>query len=109
MPPPPSPPPPSQAPPTPQQMGSVTISPRNGALSAGQSMQFTAVAAGGGTIEWSVNGIAGGNATVGTVDAAGNYTAPPVPHSVNAVVQAAVSAAPPGTSNSTPLQVATAP
>jgi arylsulfate sulfotransferase len=91
---PPSAPPPSQAPPTPQQMGSVTVSPQNGALSAGQTMQFTAVAASGGTIAWSVNGIAGGSATVGTVDAAGNYTAPPVPQSVNAVVQAAVSAAP---------------
>ena len=87
-------PPPSQAPPTPQQMGSVTISPQNGALSAGQILQFTAMVTSGGTIAWSVNGIAGGNTTVGTVDAAGTYTAPPTSHSINAVVQASLSAAP---------------
>jgi len=75
-------------------MGSVTISPQNGALSAGQTLQFTAAATGGGTFAWSVNGIAGGNATVGTVDAAGNYTAPAISHSMNAVVQAAASSAP---------------
>ena len=86
--------PPSQAPPTPQQMGSVSISPQNTALSAGQSVQFTAVAAGGGAIAWSVNGFAGGNAGVGMVDAAGHYTAPAIPHSINAVVQAALNSAP---------------
>jgi hypothetical protein len=31
---------------------------------------------GGGTVAWSVDGIAGGNATVGTVDGSGNYVAP---------------------------------
>jgi len=86
--------PPSEAPPTPQQMGSVTISPRNVALSAGQTLHFTAAVAGAGTINWSVNGIAGGNATVGTVDVAGNYTAPAISHSSNAVIQAASSDAP---------------
>ncbi len=57
-------------------------------------MKFTAAATGGGTLVWSVNGIAGGDTTVGTVDAAGNYTAPAISHSINAVVQAAASAAP---------------
>jgi hypothetical protein len=57
-------------------------------------MQFTAATTGGGTLVWSVNGIAGGDATVGTVDTAGNYTAPAISHSINAVVQAAASAAP---------------
>jgi len=94
MPAPPSTPPPSGAPPTPQQSGSVTISPAYGALSTGQTMKFTAAATGGGTLVWSVNGIAGGDTTVGTVDAAGNYTAPAISHSINAVVQAAASAAP---------------
>jgi arylsulfate sulfotransferase len=87
-------PPSSQAPPTPQQMGSVTIHPQNGALSARQTLQFTAVPAGGGAIVWSVNGTAGGDASVGTIDTAGNYTAPAISHSMNAVVQATLSGAP---------------
>lgn len=73
-------------------MGSVTVSPQAAALSAGQSVQFTA--AGGGAIVWSVNGIAGGNSTAGTVDVTGKYTAPAISKSANAVVQAASSAAP---------------
>ena len=67
---------PLQAPPTPQQMGSVTLNPQNVAVSSGQTLQFIASVAGGGALTWSVNGIAGGNSTVGTVDTAGNYTAP---------------------------------
>ncbi len=87
--------PPLQAPPTPQQMGSVTISPRNGALSIGQTQQFTAANSSTGAIAWSVNGIAGGNAPVGTVDAGGNYTAPAaIAHRINAVVPAAAGTAP---------------
>jgi arylsulfate sulfotransferase len=85
---------PLQAPPTPQQMGSVTLNPQNVAVSSGQTLQFTASVAGGGALTWSVNGIAGGNSTVGTVDAAGNYTAPAIAKSSNAVVQAALSSAP---------------
>jgi arylsulfate sulfotransferase len=85
---------PSLAPPTPQQMGSITISPQNAALSAGQTLPFTATATATGTIVWSVNAIAGGNASVGTVDAAGRYTAPTISHSSNVVVQAALSTAP---------------
>jgi arylsulfate sulfotransferase len=85
---------PPRAPPAPQQMGTVTISPQNGALSTGQTLQFAATDTGGGTIAWSVNGIAGGNSTVGTVDTAGNYTAPAISHSINAIVQAAAGAAP---------------
>ena len=38
---------------------------------------FVATVSGGsGTVTWSVDGIAGGNATVGTVDSSGNYTSP---------------------------------
>ncbi len=85
---------PSQPPPAPQQAGSVTVSPQNAALAAGQRMSFTATVTGGGTISWSVNGIAGGNATVGTVDSAGNYTAPNFAASSNAVVEAALASAP---------------
>lgn len=83
---------PSQAPPTPQQMGGVTIAPQYAALSSAQTMQFTST--GAGSVAWSVNDLPGGNATVGTVDAAGNYTAPSISRSANVVVRAASTAAP---------------
>lgn len=75
-------------------MGSVTLSPQNVALSSGQSVQFAATVMSGGAVTWSVNGIAGGNPTVGTVDTAGHYTAPTIAKSSNAVVQAALNSAP---------------
>ena len=59
------------------QVGSVSIAPKYAALGAGGSTQFTAtVAGGGGAVQWLVNGITGGNATVGMVSASGLYTAP---------------------------------
>ena len=63
---------------TPSQSGSVIITPTYVALSPGQKFQFTAQAAGGGQIEWLVNGVAGGKPATGQVDNAGNYTAPSV-------------------------------
>jgi hypothetical protein len=44
-------------------------------------------------VTWQVNGVVGGNATVGTIDATGNYTAPasvpnPATFNVTAVAQA---------------------
>jgi hypothetical protein len=41
-----------------------------------QTQQFTTNAAGGAVVNWSVDGIAGGNSTVGTVSASGLYTPP---------------------------------
>jgi len=90
---PPNPAPPSQPAPTPLQVGSVTIQPQNAALAPGQTLRFTASSTGGGAIAWLVNGIAGGNATVGTIDANGNYTAPTISQSENAVVSAALASA----------------
>lgn len=57
------------------------------AVLPGGTVQFTAVTNGCGdpTLIWRVNGIAGGNSTVGTIDASGLYTAPgtpPVPATV---------------------------
>lgn len=75
-------------------MGSVSVSPQNVAMTGGQTQHFTASVAGGGALTWSVNGIVGGNAGVGTIDAAGNYTAPAIANSINVVVQAALSSAP---------------
>ena len=82
----------SGVPPTPQQMGMVSISPQNAALAGGQTLQFTATAAS--AVTWSVNGIAGGDASVGTVDSTGRYTAPSAATSSNVVVKAASSSAP---------------
>ena len=79
--------------PVPQQMGSVSIGPQIAALSSAQSLQFSAV----GTISsiaWSVNGIEGGNTTVGTVDGTGYYVAPAVAHSINVVIRAALTSSP---------------
>jgi hypothetical protein len=58
----------------------VTISPVSSQLSTGQSQQFTASVSGTRykSVVWSVNGVAGGNLTVGTVSSAGIYTAPAV-------------------------------
>ena len=86
---------PTQAPPTPQQAGSVTISPQNAAVAPGQSVRFAASVKGGGAVTWSVNGVTGGNATLGTVDPNGNYVAPAsVGQSENIVVQATLTGAP---------------
>jgi len=80
---------------TPSQSGSVTISPTYVALSPGQKFQFTATAAGGGTIEWLVNGVQGGRPETGQVDTAGNYAAPAViTQSENISVTAALASSP---------------
>jgi hypothetical protein len=72
----PQPPPPTQPPPIARQAGSVEIFPQYVALGLSQKQRFQATAVSGETLVWSVNGIAGGNAVVGTVDSYGNYTAP---------------------------------
>ena len=86
--------PPSQAPPLPQQMGSISIAPQNVALGSGRIQPFAATNAAGGSLTWSVNGVTGGNATVGTIDSAGAYTAPSITTSLNVVVQVASTSTP---------------
>jgi hypothetical protein len=55
----------------------VSISPTSSALQVGQSQQFTATVTGSATgLNWLVNGVVGGNSTVGTISASGLYTAP---------------------------------
>jgi hypothetical protein len=86
-------PPPSQPPPAAGNNGSVTITPLYVALSPGQTTHFTAVAAG--PLTWLVNGIAGGNASVGTVDASGSYIAPAsLPQSADFSITAELTASP---------------
>jgi hypothetical protein len=55
----------------------VTVSPSKTSVRAGATKQFTAKLQGvSGDVAWTVNGVAGGNATVGTISATGLYTAP---------------------------------
>ena len=56
----------------------VAINPTSATVLAGATRQFSASVSGTSVtgVTWSVNGIAGGDATVGTVSAAGLYTAP---------------------------------
>ncbi len=87
-------PPPQSPPPVPRQNGSVTIAPEYAALSPGNVAKFAASTSVGGSVIWSVNQISGGSASVGTIDANGNYTAPAVPIGTNVVVTAALSGSP---------------
>src|SRR5437879_1634507 len=60
----------------------VSISPTGAAVTAGADRTFTATVMGAmnsTAVSWAVNGIGGGNATIGTVSATGNYKAPAVP------------------------------
>ena len=56
----------------------VAISPTSAALQVGKSQQFRATVSGttNAAVTWKVNGITGGNSTVGTISTAGFYTAP---------------------------------
>ena len=73
----------------------LSISPTGATLATGNSVTFTATNVGAGTtnINWLVNDIAGGNATVGTITPAGVYTAPatvPAPATVTVKAQASI-------------------
>jgi arylsulfate sulfotransferase len=68
---------------------SVVLSPQSVAITNGQSQQFTAsVRPDPSGVNWSVNGVINGNATVGTIDSAGNYTAPQGPQSIISTITA---------------------
>src|SRR5579862_6448536 len=55
----------------------VNVSPSTTSVRAGATRQFSAKLSGlTGAVSWSVNGVGGGNATVGTISASGLYTAP---------------------------------
>ncbi len=60
----------------------VTVMPGAGNVELGATLQFAATVAGSGNpnraVNWGVNGVAGGNAMVGTVSTAGFFTAPQI-------------------------------
>ncbi len=72
---------------------SVTVSPLAATVPAGKAQQLTATVSGATnvTVTWSVNKVAGGNSTVGTVSATGLYTAPAAVPSPAAVTVTATS------------------
>ena len=75
----------------------VSVSPRASTVTVGTSAQFAATVTGTSNpgVNWSINGISGGNPEVGLIGSNGLYTAPPVPPSPNVVSVTAASAANP--------------
>ena len=73
----------------------VSVTPLSASLLTGATQQFTAAvsSAGNSSVTWSVNGVPGGNPSVGTISPAGLYTAPAMASGSNLVFVAATSAA----------------
>jgi len=71
--------------------GQLVVTPGNATLRGSDTQPFTAKLNGTTVaVTWSVNGVAGGNASTGTISAAGVYTAPEFPPSPNAIMIGAV-------------------
>jgi hypothetical protein len=75
----------------------VSISPAAETLSVSQTQQFIATVAGttDQSVTWSVDGVAGGDSTVGTITTGGLYTAPSAPPAPNTVNVTSTSATDP--------------
>jgi uncharacterized protein (DUF1800 family) len=71
---------------------SLTVTPASATLAGLSQQQFTAKTSDGSkpALTWSVNGVAGGNATLGTISATGLYTAPEFPPAPNTITISAV-------------------
>jgi hypothetical protein len=69
-------PPPDEPPPVASQNGSVPITPQYAAIGPSQTIQFQVVGNGNSALRWLVNGVQGGDATVGVIDQSGHYSAP---------------------------------
>jgi hypothetical protein len=80
---------------TPPAQITVSVTPTAANVRAGAGQPFTATVTGttNQSVSWSVNGIAGGNATVGLITSAGLYTAPATLTNSNAITVSATSAA----------------
>jgi photosystem II stability/assembly factor-like uncharacterized protein len=68
----------TNATPPPPQLVSITVSPSSGFVPVTQTLQLNATVSGttNQNVAWTVNGISGGNASVGTVSTTGFFTAP---------------------------------
>ncbi len=85
----------------------VQVNPSSATLRSGEQVQFAAVVIKNQdqSVFWSVNGVLGGNSTMGTVDASGKYQAPLSPPSPNSVRVQATSAADRSLSGSSSVDV----
>ncbi len=94
------------APPPPPPV-TVTISPKSAAVRVGKTHQFTATVKNAAvtTVSWKVNGISGGNNTVGKISSTGLYTAPNVVPSPAQVTVSAASTADPAASASASVTI----
>src|SRR6184192_2421689 len=92
---------------TPTAAVSVTISPTSATVATGGTQQFTATVqnTSNTAVTWQVNGVTGGNATVGTISSSGLYTAPATVQSTTTVTVAAVSQADPTKSASAQVTI----
>jgi len=70
----------------------LTVTPSSASIPGVAQQQFTAKTGDGSkpAVTWSINGIAGGNATLGTIAASGMYTAPEFPPAPNSITISAV-------------------
>src|SRR5271168_4511428 len=84
--------------PPPQVTVSVTPTAANVRAGAGQPFSATVTGTANQSVTWSVNGIVGGNATVGLITDTGVYTAPAIPTNPNTITISATSAANAGAS-----------
>ena len=94
----------------------ISVAPTAIVLSGGQTAQFSSTITGTNILlaTWSVNGIVGGNSTVGVVSSSGLYTAPAVISSSRAVTVTATTVATPQVSASVsvtlaPVQISVSP
>jgi hypothetical protein len=93
-----------QPPPIPPPSIAVAVTPPSANIRTGDSLAFAASVSGTANtaVTWSVNGIAGGSATFGTITANGSYTAPaslPNPNTITIRATSAESSSASGTSN----------
>jgi YD repeat-containing protein len=92
-------------------LGVVTVSPTSAVLFPTQTQQFTADVSGTTTLSvtWSVNGVVGGNATLGTISSTGLYTAPTTAPSPPTLTVTATNAADPSFFDSATVVIVTPP
>jgi hypothetical protein len=85
----------------------ITISPTSASLRAGQTKRFKATVQNASvtTVTWEVNGVAGGDSTVGRINASGLYAAPNAVPSPSTVTVRAVSTADPTKSASASVRI----
>ena len=86
----------------------VAVNPPAPTVMVGQAQQFTVTVTGSTNqgVTWSVNGVAGGYTTVGTIDNTGLYTAPAAPPTPNTLTVTAASVAAPSQSGTATVTIA---